>query len=106
MKMQWERYQELELIPGSVPYPKPSLLARLTAPVRRSFANAFAKDLSQRHQILFLKRCLVKADFEQDKPAQRDREPLATQALTQQQQQAAQAWLSRGGLPWWTWYDS
>jgi hypothetical protein len=117
MKMQWEMYQELELIPESVSHPKPSLFAWLTAPVRRPFADVFTRELSHKHQILLLKRCLSLTEAERPKLAQhndpetfdfhQDQEALPTsQVLTQQQQRMAQEWITRGGVPWWTWYDS
>ncbi|WP_404786692.1 hypothetical protein [Altericista sp. CCNU0014] len=116
MKMQWKMYRELELIPESTPTPKPSLLAWLTAPVRRPFADIFTRDLSHRHQILLLKRCLNLSDAEQTEGVQGDDRTVFDEYqgksksptpsfLTQQQQITAQQWLNRGGMPWWTWYD-
>ncbi len=117
MKMQWEMYQELELIPESVSHPKPSLFAWLTAPVRRPLADVFTRELSHKHRILLLKRCLLLSEVEQPELI-RNNDPKASdfrqdqtefpksQVLTPQQQRMAQEWISRGGVPWWTWYDS
>jgi hypothetical protein len=118
MNMKWQMYQELELIPESVSHPKPSLLAWLTAPFRRPFADIFTRELSHKHQILLLKRCLTLTEGAQPKSTRSDRPKAADlrqqkeesstppQVLTQQQQMMAQQWISRGGVPWWTWYDS
>jgi hypothetical protein len=69
VKTQWTLYQALELIPESVSHPKFSWLAWLTAPIRRPFANVFTRDLSHRHQVLLLKRCLAIPNLPQPKPS-------------------------------------
>ncbi|MCG9890232.1 MAG: hypothetical protein MH252_04070 [Thermosynechococcaceae cyanobacterium MS004] len=58
MKTQWQIYQELELIPDSVPQPKAPLFARVLRPLRRSFSNAFVRELADRHRIFLFNRCL------------------------------------------------
>jgi hypothetical protein len=106
VKTQWKLYQTLELIPESVSHPKSSWFAWLTAPIRRPFANVFARDLSHRHQVLFLKRCLALTNSQQPKSsAPKSRQISSDRILTQQQQFTVQPFLDPGELPWWPGYD-
>ena len=116
VKTQWELYQALELIPESVSSPKTSWFAWLTAPMRRPFANVFARELSPRHQILLLKRCLAITNAQLPECSSLESLQMTDQlpsldessrdeVLAQQLQFNAQQWLNRGGELWWTWYD-
>lgn len=115
MKTQWQIYRALELIPETTPHRQANVWARLVAPVRRSLADAFVRDLSYKHQVLLLKRCLDMANGEmpqchsKQQPTVQseihDREQEVPQGNRPAQTLAAQQWLNRGGLPWWTWYD-
>jgi hypothetical protein len=100
VKTQWKLYQALELIPESESYPKSSWFAWLTAPIRRPFANVFTRDLSHRHQVLLLKRCLTMPHVPQPKSSsQESRQVTNNQVLAPQQHLTAQPWLDQGEWP-------
>lgn len=111
-------YQELELIPESAySLHKVHFLVRLFAPIRRSLANAFVKDLSNKHRALLFKRCYELGKTELQIPEIPQQSPQALEArkygrspslerFRQEQNLRAQQWINRGGMPWWAWYDS
>lgn len=106
MKTRWKLYQALELIPESVSHPKSSWFAWMSAPIRRPFANVFARDLSHRHKVLLLKRCLSLTNSQQPKSsASKSLQVPNDRVLTQPQQFTAQPFLDPGELPWWPGYD-
>jgi hypothetical protein len=103
VKPQWKLYQALELIPDSVAHPKSSWLGWLTAPIRRPFANVFTRDLSHRHQVLLLKRCLALSTVQQPQSSSQPSHPDPTdRALSQPQPFTGQPLPDRSELPWWT----
>jgi hypothetical protein len=106
VKTQWKLYQALELIPESVSHPKSSWFAWLSAPIRRPFANVFTRDLSPRHQVLLLKRCLAITNAQQPKPGiQKSRQVPSDRVLTQPHQFPMQSSLDPGESSWWPGYD-
>jgi hypothetical protein len=106
VKTQWKLYQALELIPESVSHPRSSWFAWLTAPIRRPFANTFTRDLSHRHQVLLLKRCLaITSVYHLKSSAPKSLQVPSDRVLTQPQQFTIQPFLDPGELPWWPEYD-
>jgi hypothetical protein len=115
MKMQWQIYQALELIPDAVQCPRASVWKRWLAPLRRSLANTFVRELSQRHQILLFKRCLDLESHEFPLQSRTGIEKVNQQCEVISPPRVApdetgsslpmQQWLEPGGVPWWAWED-
>jgi hypothetical protein len=120
MKIEWQIYQTLELIPDEVQHPNVSFWERLLAPLRRPLANTFVRELSQRHQILLFKRCLDLANSESlqgdsagaGKSVERSKVNNPQQTFPEKNSLdktgdplPMQQWLEPGGVPWWAWED-
>lgn len=61
MKIQWQRYKELELIPNSAPAPQASKLeiALPLVAIWRSLLNALAREQVYEQRTEYLERCWV-----------------------------------------------
>jgi hypothetical protein len=97
MKIQWQIYKKLELIPDAVlqPEAQQGLLARMIRPIQRSLADAVVRELDPEPLLEHLESCLVTvAKMSQASPS------------APENKLEAQPPLNNNSQPWWIWYDS